>query len=121
MVKHAYERVFTTTRDGRTCSTVTIGKETILPPGAELLVLILMLDVNGKGKGDLSFTVSVGSRNGPGAAQTLTSLVTSLMVRVRTTHSTMRVSPPDKQLNVELSSNSKPAYLGLDRHLMIAR
>ncbi|MGO9682022.1 MAG: helix-turn-helix domain-containing protein [Beijerinckiaceae bacterium] len=70
-VKHAFERVFTTTRDGRTCITVTIGKETILPPGAELLVLTLMLDVDGRGKGDLSFTVSVGSRNGPGAAQTI--------------------------------------------------
>ena len=44
----------------------------MLPPGAELMVMTLTLDVNGKGKGDLSFTVSVGCRNGPGAAQTVT-------------------------------------------------
>lgn len=71
IAKHAYEQVWTTMRDGRTCSTVTIGTQIILPPGAELLVMTLTLDVNGKGKGDHSFTVSVGSRNGPGAAQTI--------------------------------------------------
>ena len=31
----------------------------------------LLLTVNAKGKGDLSFTISVGSRNGPGAAETI--------------------------------------------------
>jgi hypothetical protein len=34
-------------------------------------VLTLLLHVIETGKGDLSFTVSVGSRHGPGAAQTI--------------------------------------------------
>jgi hypothetical protein len=71
IAKHAYERAWSTVRDGRACTTITIGKETMLPPGAELQVMTVTLDVNGKGKGDLSFTLSVGSRNGPGAAQTV--------------------------------------------------
>jgi hypothetical protein len=72
IINHAYERAWpTVVRDGRTCTTITLGKETILPPGAELMVMTLTLDVSGKGKGDLSFTLSVGSRNGPGAAQTV--------------------------------------------------
>jgi hypothetical protein len=70
ITNHAYQRAWpTVVRDGRTCTTITLGKETILPPGAELMVMTLTLDVSGKGKGDLSFTLSVGSRHGPGAAQ----------------------------------------------------
>jgi hypothetical protein len=71
IAKHDYEQAWSTVRDARACTTITIGKERILPPGAELLVMTLTLDVNGKRKGDLSFTLSVGSRNGPGAAQTV--------------------------------------------------
>ena len=71
IVNQAFEQVWPTTRDGRTCSTVTVSAGTILPPGGERLVMNLLLTVNAKGKGDLSFTISVGSRNGPGAAETI--------------------------------------------------
>lgn len=71
ITNHAYERVLNSLRDGRTCNTIMVGKEMILPPGAEMLVMTLTLDVGGKGKGDLSFTAAVGSRHGPGAALTI--------------------------------------------------
>ena len=71
VVNQAFEQVWATTRDGRSCHTVTVGTATILPPGGERLVMNLLLTVNAKGKGDLSFTISAGSRNGPGAAETI--------------------------------------------------
>jgi hypothetical protein len=69
--RQGYEREWSNVRDGRTCTTIVIGKEAMLPPGAELQVMTLKLYVNGTGKGDLSFSLAVGSRNGPGAAQTV--------------------------------------------------
>jgi hypothetical protein len=92
IAKHGYERVWTTVRDGRTCITVMIGKETFLPPGAELQAMTVTLDVNEKGKGDLSFTLSVASRNGPGAAQTV--LFPSRVIDDALAHSTFRYDNP---------------------------
>jgi hypothetical protein len=69
--KQACEREWSNVRDGRACTTIIIGKEAMLPPGAELQVMTLKLHVNGKGKGDLSLSLAVASRNGPGAAQTV--------------------------------------------------
>jgi hypothetical protein len=63
------ERKWSTTRNGRTCFTITLGAQMILPPGAELLVFSINLEVDRSGKGDHAMTLSCGSRGGPGAAQ----------------------------------------------------
>jgi hypothetical protein len=50
---------------------MTFDAQTILPPGAELMLFTLVLNVDGREKGDHVLTVSCGSRGGPGAAETL--------------------------------------------------
>ena len=42
-----------------------------LPPGAEARVLIVKIEIGQGGLGDYSFTVSCGSKGGPGAAQSI--------------------------------------------------
>ena len=71
-VPQAEDHRWSTTRDGRTSITVTLGAKMILPPGAELPVFTITLLVDRAGKGDHSVTVSSGSRNGAGAAETIT-------------------------------------------------
>lgn len=68
---NAVERHWNTTRSGRSSFTAIIGSNTILPPGAELQVFTVVLNVNEAGKGDHSVTISSGSRNGPGSAVTV--------------------------------------------------
>ena len=71
-IPHVEERRWSTTRSGRTSLTVTLGAKTILPPGAELLVFTITLQIDRGGKGDHSVTVASGSRNGAGSAETIT-------------------------------------------------
>lgn len=68
----AVERHWNTTRSGRTSFTAMIGSNTILPPGVELQVFTIVLNVDKVGKGDHSLTISSGSRDGPGSAVTIT-------------------------------------------------
>ncbi|HWX84247.1 MAG TPA: ATP-binding protein [Xanthobacteraceae bacterium] len=69
---HAENRRWTSRREGRNCTTLTLPVGTILPPGTELVALTITMTVDRAGKGNHSFTVSSGSRNGPGAAVSIT-------------------------------------------------
>jgi hypothetical protein len=71
-VAHAEEHKWSTTRGGRTSITITLGDKFILPPGAELLVFTITLQIDRGGKGDHSVIVSAGSRNGAGATEAIT-------------------------------------------------
>ena len=85
-VAHVEERKWSTTRSGRTSITITLGAKIILPPGAELLVFTIALQIDRGGKGDHSVTVSAGSRNGAGSAgNDYVSRPVSLTKRMRTT------------------------------------
>ena len=64
-------RRMSTTRNGRTSFTAMLENGYIIPPGAEVTVFTMVINVAEPGKGDYCFTVAAGSRNGPGAATRL--------------------------------------------------
>jgi hypothetical protein len=58
--------------DRRDYFTQMLGDDTKLPPGAQLCALHINIEIEKRELGDYAFTVSCGSRGGPGAAQTIT-------------------------------------------------
>jgi hypothetical protein len=62
-------RGWRTLSDGRDCFTLLLS-QAVLPPGTEQYAFGIQIECT-RGQGDVVFTVSCGSRGGPGAAQTI--------------------------------------------------